>query len=219
MGPSNEPQIYDLSGDTFFDVSSETSIFGLYVENQNSVKNTINNYESDLSAYLLSGQYYNTDTSTIDTGGGCKFNVPQISSNSIAFFENCEENRFYTLNSHLFINDSSYTTLVNDLTSGNEIKQNENLVEGIKKICEMLKDEYRQIKDLLTVFFDKQIKDNTFYLNATKWKLPDNTVKTCTYVYPAVGDLDAKTKKIKDLYSNNNLNDDKKTFNGKVTLN
>jgi len=56
-------------------------------------------------------------------------------------------------------------------------------------------------------------------LEATTWKIPDGTVKTCKYVYPAVGDLNIKTKKIKELYSNVNLNDDKKTFNGKVTFN
>ena len=219
MGPSNEPLVYDLSGDTFFDTASETSIIGLYVVNQNSVKNTINNYEKDLSDYLLSGDKYNTTTSTIDNGSGCKFNVPKYDGQSVQYFTTCEDNRFYTLNSQLFTNSEYFTTLVNDLTGGNEVKQNEVLINGIKKIADDLKGEYTDITTQLKDFFNKQIKDSELYKTATTWKIPDGTIKTCKYVYPAVGDLDEKKKKIKDLYSNSNLNDDKTTFNGKVTFN
>jgi hypothetical protein len=57
------------------------------------------------------------------------------------------------------------------------------------------------------------------YKEASTWKVPDNTVKTCGYQTPAQGNLNQKTKRIKDLYSQNNLNENKKTFNGKVTFN
>ena len=109
--------------------------------------------------------------------------------------------------------------MVNDLTSGPEIKSNSQLVEEIKERSERLKGIYTSIQDKYKEQFKKFIEDSGDYKTYTTWKIPDNTVKTCNYIYPAVGDLDAKTKKLKDLYSSQNLNQDKQTFNGKVTLN
>jgi hypothetical protein len=109
--------------------------------------------------------------------------------------------------------------LVNDLTSGNEIKSSPQLVEKIKERSEGLRVIYTSFQDKYKESFKRDIEDSQEYKTCITWKIPDNTVKTCNYVYPAVGDLEVKAKKLKDLYSNNNLNEDKKTFNGKVTLN
>ena len=45
------------------------------------------------------------------------------------------------------------------------------------------------------------------------------TSNTVDYKTPPTSDLNGKNKLVKDLYSNVNLNEDKKTFNGKVKLN
>ena len=209
MSPSNEPLIYDLSGDTFFAIANDTgSIFDVYT---NKVKTVINDFNTLLNNKEMTVDFYQTNTSTIQRPGGtCIFDN---------FFGNCEGNRFYILMSQLYLNSEYFTTLVNDLTSGNEIKSSPQLVEKIKERSEGLRVIYTSFQDKYKESFKRDIEDSQEYKTCITWKIPDNTVKTCNYVYPAVGDLEVKAKKLKDLYSNNNLNEDKKTFNGKVTLN
>ena len=105
------------------------------------------------------------------------------------------------------------------MTSGPEVKgDGNNLSQTIQEECEFLKNEFTVYQKISEDAL-KSLADDPIYKSATTWKIPDNTVKTCSYVSPAVGDLNTKSKRIKDLYSNNNLNDNKKTFNGKVTFN
>lgn len=214
MSSTNEPLIYDLSGDTFYAIANDTgSIFDVYT---NKVKTTIETFNTLLSNKGMTNDVYKPKTSTIEsTDGSCSFTITGFD----AFFGTCAENRFYILMSQLYINDSLFTTLVNDLTSGNEIKSSPSLVEEIKKRSDGLKDIFGKFQNYYKDTFKKDIEDSQEYKTCTTWKIPDNTVKTCGYVYPAVGNLNDKGKKLKDLYSNINLNEDKKTFNGKVTLN
>jgi len=214
MSPSNEPLIYDLSGDTFFAIANDTgSIFDVYT---NKLKTVINDFNTLLYNNNMTVDFYKTDTSTIQSSGGtCAFST----NGTDAFFGDCEGNRFYILMSQLYLNPEYLTTFVNDLTSGPEIKSNPQLVEKIKERSEGLKGRYEEFQNVWKTKFKTDIEDSGDYKTYTTWKIPDNTVKTCNYIYPAVGDLDAKTKKLKDLYSSQNLNQDKQTFNGKVTLN
>jgi outer membrane protein OmpA-like peptidoglycan-associated protein len=209
MSPSNEPLIYDLSGDTFFAIANDTgSIFDVYT---NKLKTVINDFNTLLYNNEMTVDFYQTNTSTIQRPGGtCVL---------MHVFGDCEDNRFYILMSQLYLNPEYLTTLVNDLTSGPEIKSNPQLVEEIKERSEGLKGVYEEFQNVWKTKFKTDIEDSGDYKTYTTWKIPDNTVKTCNYIYPAVGDLDAKTKKLKDLYSSQNLNQDKQTFNGKVTLN
>ena len=100
------------------------------------------------------------------------------------------------------------------------IKKNPTLVDGIKKISEGLKEYYTNFQKIIKDdFFTKEIELKPVYKTCTTWKIPNNAIKTCNYIYPAVDGVDDRTKKLKDLYSSQNLNQDKQTFNGKVTLN
>ena len=216
MSPSNEPLIYDLSGDTFFEISTNDtgSIFDVYT---NKVKNVINAFNTLLVGGQMTFDFYKTDKSTIQSSDGtCMFTTNSTNE----FFGTCENNRFYVLNTPLFTNPEYFTSFVNDLTNGDEIKKNPTLVDGIKKISEGLKDYYTNFQKIIKDdFFTKEIELNPVYKTCTTWKIPNNTIKTCNYIYPAVDGVDDRTKKLKDLYSSQNLNQDKQTFNGKVTLN
>ena len=64
-----------------------------------------------------------------------------------------------------------------------------------------------------------EIEKSQDYVTVTTFKLPDAQVKKCNFVTPATDNVNQKNKKLKDLYSSVNLNDNKKTFNGKVTFN
>jgi hypothetical protein len=128
MSPSNEPLIYDLSGDTFFAIANDTgSIFDVYT---NKVKTVINDFNTLLYNNNMTVDFYKTNTSTIQSSGGtCAFST----NGTDVFFGDCEDNRFYILMSQLYLNTEYLTTLVNDLTSGPEIKSNSQLVEKIKR--------------------------------------------------------------------------------------
>ena len=94
------------------------------------------------------------------------------------------------------------------------------MIDLIKKICGDLKIKYTSINTSLVKRID-ELKNNATtkaYENAVKYKLPDTTVKTCNYITPPTDDVDQRTKRIKDLYSSKNLNNND-TFNGKVTFN
>ena len=131
---------------------------------------------------------------------------------------NCAYNRFYIAMSPLFTKSDSLTQLKNDLTSGVEVKKSSGLVDKINKACDDWAGQCNEFQKIWTDIFD-DIAKSSDYDTVSKFKLPDNQIKICQYVKPATNDLNTKNKRIKDLYSNANLNNDKKTFNGKVTFN
>jgi hypothetical protein len=209
---TNEPTVYQLSGDTFFaPVTTPGSIKNVYL---GSVAKTIKDFNKDVND-LVKLDLYQKKTSTIEDGDGCKFSI-----NGEPSFSNCEENRFYIAFSPLFTKEDNFTLFVNDLISGPDIKNDTKIVEAIKKACNSLKDKYLKLMPFLVKRID-ELKNNATtkaYENAVKYKLPDTTVKTCNYITPPTDDVDQRTKRIKDLYSSKNLNNND-TFNGKVTFN
>ena len=217
MSPSNEPLVYQLSGSQFFNTAeTEGGIFDVYTnKTPTSVLSTLKDWETLLKDGIMTIDYFNKTDSTITNINNCSFKIKDT-----PYFDTCPQNRFYVLNTPLFTNPEYLTSFVNDLTNGNEIKKNPTLVDGIKKISEGLKDYYTNFQKIIKDdFFTKEIELNPVYKTCTTWKIPNNTIKTCNYIYPAVDGVDDRTKKLKDLYSSQNLNQDKQTFNGKVTLN
>ena len=217
MSPSNEPLVYQLSGDTFFGDNAEGGIFDIYTsDKQTSVFSTIKNFEVELETYEMTKDLYKEDNSTVENAGNCRLEFAGYSP----FAKNdCAANRFYVLCTPLFTNSEFLTTFINDLSNGSEIKQNTNMVNGIKNKSDQLKKDYETLQNNIKDQFTKKIQETEVYKTATTWKVPDNTIKTCNYLYPATEDVNDRTKKLKDLYSSQNLNQDKKTFNGKVTFN
>jgi hypothetical protein len=205
--------MYDLSGDTFFNVDENSgSVFDILTFK---LKNIVKEFNDLVIARGFNGDNYKKLNSVIDNGSGCQVVVGQNES----FLENCPTNRYYSLMCPFFLKEDKFTTMVNELTSGPEVKGDaNNLANTITAECNKLKEDFKAFQTYWTNEL-KKFEDDPVYKEATTWKVPDNTVKTCSYTTPAVGNLNAKTKKIKDLYSNINLNEKKNTFNGKVTFN
>ena len=120
--------------------------------------------------------------------------------------------------SPLFTKSDLLTSTINELTSGDEIKSNPALVSEIKKVCEGYGVDTTKINTSFGELFT-EVKGNPIYKEVTTFTLPDNTVKICQYTTDVTQDVNQKNKRIEDLYSNNNLNNKKDTFNGKVTFN
>ena len=210
---SNEPVLYDLSGNTFFDPTENSgSIFDVFT---NKVPKTIEDFNKLILSFDFNPDFFKKSNSTLDNGKGCSF----VEGNSQGYLINCPTNRYYSLMCPYFTNSEKFQNMVNELISGPEVKgDTKGLTDQIKEACNDLKKEYESFQKFWTDQL-KKIIDNQVYKTVTTWKIPDNTIKTCSYVTPAEGDIKQKTKRIKDLYSNINLNDDKKSFNGKVTFN
>jgi hypothetical protein len=215
LNDKNTPNLYDLSGDTFFaPATTDGSLANVYTVK---VPDAIKEFESILTELKLVTDYYDTGESTLDNGNGCMFNY-----NNTPMFGTCENNRFFIAMSPLFTKSELYTTFVNGLTSGPEVKNNPTLVSKIEAVCQDYKLTAELYYNQLNTGFAKT-KDNgeyaTRYKTVTSFKLPDSTVKKCNYTTNVTQDEIAKKKKITDLYANQNLNNNKKTFNGKVTFN
>jgi hypothetical protein len=211
LDDKNTPKLYDLSGDTFFAPSStEGSLLNVFTVK---VPEAISEFEKILIELRILTDYYNPNTSTINDDSGCNF---------FGIFGSCENNRFYIAMSPLFTDPNLLTSTINDLTSGEEIKKDMNLVAGIKLICENYSITCKQNNSTFNGWF-AEVKTSTIYSGrykaVTTFTLPDNTVKLCNYNTNVTQDVNDKNKRIKDLYSNNNLNNQKDTFNGKVTFN
>ncbi len=216
LGSNNEPIGYDLSGDTFFGpATTDGTLANLYTKK---VPETITKFEKLLESYKIISKdgFFKKRTSTIENGSGCKFVV-----NNQGYFGlngDCPWNRFYIAMSPLFTKEQSYTEFVNDLVSGPEIKNNPTIIDLVKRACNNVKEDYIPFQEIWTKVFT-DIEKSQDYVTVTTFKLPDGQVKVCNYKTPITDNTNQKNKKLKDLYSSVNLNDNKKTFNGKVTFN
>jgi hypothetical protein len=200
---NNEPQCYDLSGDTFFGFQKK-----LDTEYRIGVTNILTEFYDFISANILKPSQFSEETSTVEY------------YNSI-FPNNLPYNRFYLSMSDYFLDDSKYNLFVTDLTNGNEVKS-QNLENKIKQICDIEREKYKnihtnEINDTDTLLFNNENYQR--YLNFDI-KIPDfTTSNVVNYITPPTDNLISKNNLIKNLYSNVNLNNDKKTFNGKIKLN
>ena len=166
----------------------------------------------------ISTEFFDPSTSSLNSGDGCNFKFGGTS----VFGDSCPNNRFYIAMSPLFTNPSLLTSVIIDLTSGEEVMKNPALVEQVQTVCE----KYGEFCVLTNTSFNGQFtktETDTIYgprfKTVTTFTLPDNTVKTCKYNTNVTQNVNDKNKIIEDLYSNNNLNNKKDTFNGKVTFN
>jgi hypothetical protein len=208
---SNEPKLYDLSGDTFFNTADNSgSIFSVYTQ---SLKGIIDKYNAFLKGFKITDDFYDKSKSIISNQNNCTFSF------SKNYWIYCSYNRFGIYMTPEFTNQNSFIQIQNSLTDGTEIKSDPKIVEGIKKSCENFKLECEGFQQTIKQEYFEKASKSQEYVTLTTWKLPDNTIKKCNYTTNVENDKDNKSKTIKNLYSKINLNDDKKTFNGKVTLN
>jgi hypothetical protein len=198
---NNEPQCYDLSGDTFFGFEEK-----LDINYRIGVSDVLNQFYEFLSAYLLKPTNYDPKTST---SSAYKDN-----------FSNEQGNRFYLSMSDYFLDDSKYNLFVTDLTNGNEVKTKK-VGDTIKKLCDFIKNIYVTIHNREVENTDKSVFKTESYQKYLNYEIEKTTItsNTVDYKTPPTSGLNNKNKLVKDLYSNVNLNEDKKTFNGKVKLN
>jgi outer membrane protein OmpA-like peptidoglycan-associated protein len=215
LNTNNKPKLYDLSGDTFFaPATTEGSLSNVFTVK---VPKAIKEFEDIMTELKIVTNYFDPSTSSLNSGDGCDF---KFGGTSI-FGDSCPNNRFYIAMSTLFTDSNLLTSVINDLTSGEEVKKNPALVTQINEVCKNYGVFCTNTNTSFNGQFTKTETDTIYgprFKAVTTFALPDSTVKICNYSTDVTQDVNQKNKKIEDLYSNNNLNN-KNTFNGKVTFN
>ena len=215
LNTNNKPKLYDLSGDTFFaPATTEGSLLNVFTVK---VPDAIKEFEAILTELDIITDFFDPSTSTLNSGNGCDFNF----GGTTVFGDSCPNNRFYIAMSPLFTDSNLLTSVINDLTSGEEVKKNPELVTQIDEVCRNYGNTCKLFNDSFNGQFTKTETDTIYgtrFKAVTTFTLPDNTVKICKYSTDVTQNVNAKEKIIEGLYSNQNLNN-KNTFNGKVTFN
>ena len=127
-----------------------------------------------------------------------------------------ESKRFYMTMSQTFTNADKYTEFVNKLLT-ERVKGNADLVRLIEETCAILKTqyvkEYEAEKKIFTTF--ETSEEYQKYLN---YKIEQFNTKV-NYTTKKDNQTNDKEKLLKKTYSTLNINNNRKTFNGKVTFN
>jgi hypothetical protein len=126
--------------------------------------------------------------------------------------------RFYMVMSNVFVNKDKYDAFVDRLLT-DQVKGNSDLVTFIKQTCEELRvqyiKEYDAEKKIFTDFESSQVYTTykNYKINEFDSKLEYTTDKD------GIQNYKDKQKLLKNTYSDLNVDNKRKTFNGKITFN
>ena len=212
---SNNPTIYDLSGDTFFGaVSSNESVNYLYLSDDEPSAQVASAYKI-ISIFNAWNDKKLNRPATYDKTKGT-INWDGTNKGVSVVFPNEEENRFYLVMSQIFTDDVRKEKLFTELTNGEEVKSEKDIIPVIRAIIDNLSKTFKKEFDGEKDYFNTQ-KDSEELITIKNYVLP-SIKSSVSYVTPPTDNVEQKTTKVKNLYSTQNLNTDT-TFNGKVTFN
>jgi len=145
-------------------------------------------------------------------------------------FESKEKNklepqrRFYMSMCNILLDENKYTLFVNSLIT-DSVKKVPNLETNILKYCKEFQDNCKFDHNLELELYSS-FEKNEEYKKYSDYKITFEQQnidyfkdKKVGYTTDKIGNYTDNKKIIKNLYSNQNVNNDKKTFNGKVTFN
>lgn len=207
---TNNPKVYDLSGTTnfFADKTNTESINYVYLDKGANRLTAFNTLVSDGDNKIFRPSMFNETTFGFTNNQGIAIK-----------FENDPQSRFYLAMSALMLDPTKRETLFTDLTNGPEVKNEPDIIVTLRQIFDNLagtNGKYTEEFAAETEIFTK-LQSSQSYETIKKELLP-TIPSVVEFNTPPTVDVDAKTKIIKNLYAQQNLNQDK-TFNGKVTFN
>lgn len=135
------------------------------------------------------------------------------------------QKRFYMSMCNILLDDNKYTLFVNSLIT-ETVKNVPNLEQTIIKCCKEFQDNCKFDHQLELKLYD-DFEKSSGYKKYSDYKIETQNKenidyfkdKKIKYTTDKIGNYNDNKKIIKNLYSNQNVNNDKKTFNGKVTFN
>jgi hypothetical protein len=213
---TNNPTVYDLSGDTFFAaVTNNQSINYLYLSDTapsaqiSSCYTTLKEFDTWAKSNLNRPETYDDKNNTLNWD---KTSPSDVSGN----FTTPEECRFYLAMSPIITDPTKKDSLITALTNGPEVKEEPSIIPVIRVIVNNLETTFNNFYNSEKKYFD-DLKVSNVYKTITTYVLP-KIPSAVSSVTPPTSNVESKTKIIKDLYASQNLNTDS-TFNGKVTFN
>ena len=212
---TNNPNLYDLSGDTFFgNATTKNSINYLYIGTAlpdaqvASCFKILEKFNDWADKKINRPKTYNTQNYTINWDGDLK--------DVGLSFTNVQDDRFYLAMSQIFTDPTKKEKLFTQLTDGPEVKSESDIIPAIKTLLNNLEESYTKKFNAEKKYFD-DLKVSQDYITIKSYTLP-NIPSSVKWTSPPTTNVEQKTKTIKNLYATQNLNTDT-TFNGKVTFN
>ena len=212
MNSNNEPDVYDISGvtDSFTQLQTYLKkITDKHIEfygPENVVK------KGDL-LYLIEDHYKKTSCTFNDVSGGLGGTDVEKQRNNIV--NNDEKNRFYQVMANIFNDENSRNELKTFILNG----QYGNIQE-VTKVVDLAVSGCATLFNLYTDFNKTKyddIKNNPLYKTLIKSPIEGDIKFGLTYT--KVSGTSQQKKNIKELYSNVNVDNKEKTFDGKIKFN
>lgn len=215
LNGENLPNVYNLSGDTFDLLKTNyTKIKDKHTLFFTDTNNIILNYRY---LFLKKERYNTSDSLFIDDNSGKTPKPASWAFGNITISNEYATNRFYQIMAQTFFIENDRNSLKSYLLDSQVFgDKNKVGIEIDKAIatCVKLYNEYTQnnINDY------NKIKDSETYKSLVQSPLNDNDKYVLDYIQTTEGTQDQK-KRIIDLYSSTNLNNEFKTYDGKVKFN
>jgi hypothetical protein len=127
-----------------------------------------------------------------------------------------EKNRFYQVMAHIFNDDNSKNELKTFILNSQNYSNITFVTDVVDKAILSCSNNFNPYTKLNKDSYDK-IKTNPVYLTLIKSPIEDNVKFGLKYA--KVSGTSQQKKAIKDLYSNVNVNNKEKTFDGKIKFN
>jgi len=214
---TNNPVIYDLSGETFFsDVSNKESINYLYLNDLtpdaqiSSCFRILKEFNIWATKHINKPKNYDQNENILKWDGNSPSNVDGKK------FVTKEYDRFYLVMAQELIDTNKRSAFITNLTNGPQVKEEPSVINILENIVNNLGKTFTEFYESEKKYFNF-LKTEPEYIKISKYQLPKipTIVQSTT---PATQDVDNKKTIIKNLYANQNVSKDA-TFNGKVTFN
>lgn len=215
---NNEPSVYDISGDTFTQLETYLKkITDKHIEFYSGGTGIVQAPE----CLYLNEDFYKKMSSTFNDTRGCDYfkscngtSDSKTSRDYLMFDE--PANRFYQVMAHIFNNDNKKNDLKTFILNSQNYSNLDFVTEVVTKAIDGCSVNFNPYSKVNTESYDN-IKNSPLYLNLMKSPIEDNVKFGLKYT-KVKGTLQQRNK-IKDLYSNVNVNNKEKTFNGKIQFN
>ena len=214
MNSNNEPDVYDISGDTedqFTQLVDYLEKITLKHKEFYKVGDSV--VEGDNLLYLADDNY--TKTSSTFNDGRPTINNKTNVSYTINLMSDNPANRFYQVMAHILNDDNSRnglkTFILNSQNYSDPISVTEVVDEAIAQCAG-----YNKYTEVNKKRYD-EIKINPLYLELIKSPIEANV--KFGLKYKKVSGTSPQKKAVKELYSNVNVDNKEKTFDGKIKFN
>jgi hypothetical protein len=212
MNSNNEPDVYDISGDTFTQLQTYLKkITDKHIE----FYDTTGLVNTDECLYLSEDYYKKLSSTFIDGNTSGNFSTLTARSNN-GLMSDEPANRFYQIMAHILNDENSKTELRTFILNSQNYSSIEEVTKVVDNSIKGCADRFNPYTEINKKRYDA-VKTNSRYLTLIKSPIEDNVKFDLKYT--KVSGSSQQKNNIKDLYSSVNVNNKEKTFDGKVKFN